>query len=135
MSDKVHFGFSKLLVADLEKAAAFYSEVFGLAEMVRVDSDIMGRPISEIMYFPTAEGAATFVLLAFQDVQTPSNNEVIIGFQTPDLDATLKNVESAGGKVVDPIRVMPEHGIKVAFATDLEGHLIEIVELLPGAHS
>lgn len=135
MVPSVHFGFTKLLVADLEKSARFYSKAFNLTEMVRVDNEIAGRSISEIMYNPTSEGAATFVLLTFNDVQSPSSDEVILGFQTSDLVATLEAVESAGGQIADPIRSMPEHGIKVAFVTDPEGHLIEIVEMLSDAHS
>lgn len=129
-----HFGFSKLLVADLERCADFYKAAFGLSEMVRVDSEIAGRPISEIMFNPTAEGAATFVLLTFNDVEKPSAGEVILGFQVTDLEALVTRAQAAGAEVVDEIRAMPEHGVKVAFIKDVEGHLIEVVELLAGGH-
>ena len=128
-----HFGFTKLLVQDLEKSAAFYSAVCGLTETYRVESEIAGRPIKEIMYAPTAEGGASFVLLSFLDAKGPHREEVILGFQTEDLEAFVKRAQDAGGKVVDPIRSMPEHGVKVVFITDVEGHLLEVVELLPGA--
>ncbi|WP_116364067.1 VOC family protein [Parahaliea mediterranea] len=129
---QTHFGFSKLLVNDLEAAAAFYASVCGLTELARVDSEIAGRPISEIMYNPTGEGAATFVLLQFTDGKTRGSDEVITGFQTNDLDAFVARVEQAGGSVVAPIKSMPEHGVRVAFVADPEGHLIEVVELLAG---
>lgn len=131
---KAHFGFTKLLVQDLEKAAAFYSSVCGLTEWARVEAEIAGRPIQEIMYSPTAEGGGTFVLLTFLDNAAPAREEVIIGFQTDDLEAFVERALAAGGKVVEPIRVMAEHGVKVAFVADVEGHLIEVVELLPGAY-
>jgi hypothetical protein len=35
----------------------------------------------------------------------------------------------AGGSVVDPIRALPEHRLRVAFVKDVEGHLIEVVQL------
>jgi len=126
-----HFGFTKLLVNDLEACAAFYAAVCGLRELARVDAQIAGRPIREIMYHPTADGGATFVLLQFLD-QPGTGSESILGFQTQDLPAFLQRAIAAGGKVVDPIKAMPEHGIKVAFVRDLEGHLIEVVELLRG---
>ncbi len=129
-----HFGFTKLLVQDLDKCAAFYSEVCGLTETYRVESEIAGRAISEIMYAPTAEGGASFVLLKFLDAKGPYSEEVIIGMQTDDLEAFVQRAEAAGGRVVDPIRSMPEHGVKVAFVADVEGHLLEVVELLPGAY-
>ena len=33
--------------------------------------------------------------------------------------------------VVAPMRTQPEHGVIVAFVSDNEGHLIEVVEMLP----
>jgi len=125
-----HFGFSKLLVNDLEKCATFYKDVCGLTEMARVDAEIAGRGIKEIMFNATAPGAATFVLLKFVDTTKAFNDEVITGFVTDDLEAFVERVKKAGGKVVDDIKSMPEHGVKVAFVADVEGHLLEVVEML-----
>jgi predicted enzyme related to lactoylglutathione lyase len=125
-----HFSCTKLVVADLEKACTFYKSVFGLTEQNRVNAAIEGRPISEIMFNPTAPGGATFVLLAYTDTSTPSLSESITLFITPDLAGLLKKALAAGGQVVDEMRDMPEHGVKVAFVRDVEGHLIEVVELL-----
>jgi predicted enzyme related to lactoylglutathione lyase len=125
-----HFGCTKLIVADLEKACTFYKLVFGLTEHNRVNATIEGRPISEIMFNATAPGGATFVLLAYTDTPRPAQSEAITLFITPDLSDLLQKVRAAGGRVVDDIRDMPEHGVKVAFARDIEGHLIEVVQLL-----
>jgi len=124
------FGFTKLLVNDLERTADFYKAVCGLDELARVESVIGGRAMSEIMFKPTAAGAATFVLLRFHDAQAPAEDEVITGFITPDLDGFVARVEAAGGSIHEPIRARPEHGVKVAFVKDPEGHLIEVVELI-----
>jgi predicted enzyme related to lactoylglutathione lyase len=125
-----HFGCTKLIVADLEKACVFYKSVFGLTEHNRVDAAIEGRSISEIMFNATAPGGATFVLLAYTDTPTPALSEAIILFVTTDLAGLLLKVPAAGGRVVDDMRDMPEHGVTVAFVRDVEGHLIEVVELL-----
>ena len=125
------FGFTKLLVADLESSAAFYKTVFGLQERGRVRSEIADRKIDEIMFEPQAPGAASFILLHFDGVTTPSSDEVILGFITPDLSQLVTRVEHAGGTVVAPARNQPEHGVSVAFVSDNEGHLIEVVQLLP----
>ena len=130
---RAHFGFTKLLVDDLEKTAAFYAAVCDLVEVNRVEDRIAGRPIREILFHATAEGGASFVLLKFVGAPKPTNDEVILGFQTPDLAAFLERVRAAGGQVAEAIKVMPEHGVKVAFVRDVEGHLIEVVELLPAA--
>jgi predicted enzyme related to lactoylglutathione lyase len=126
-----HFGFTKLLVHDLEATARFYKDVCGLTELQRVDSTIAGRAISEIIFTATAPGAGSFVLLKFLDAPKPTNDEVIIGFITDDAEAFLDRAVAAGGAIADPAKPHPDHGVKVGFVTDCEGHLIEVVELLP----
>ena len=128
---KAHFGFTKLLVDDLEEAARFYTNVCGLRELARVESRIEGRPIREIMYHPTTDGGATFVLLQFMD-KPGTGSDVILGFQTEDLTSFVERALAAGGTLADPIKSLPEHGVKVAFVRDVEGHLLEVVELLRG---
>lgn len=125
-----HFGFTKLLVDDLDRAAAFYTEVCGVKEQYRVESEIGGRAIREILFEATAPGAATFVLLKFVDAPKPSNDEVILGFITDDVDAFCERALAAGGSLVETPRAQPKHGVKVGFVRDVEGHLIEVVELL-----
>jgi len=128
-----HFGFTKLVVADLEKSARFYSHIADLKELARVEAQIGGKPISEIMYHATKPGGATFVLLAFPGEPAPVSGGVIVGFETDDVDAFVKRVVAAGGAVMEDAHDMPEHGVRVAFVRDLEGNLIEVVELLAGA--
>jgi lactoylglutathione lyase len=55
-------------------------------------------------------------------------DDLILGFTTRDLPALLDRVRAAGGGVHSDIRAYPDLNIRVAFATDPEGHLIEIVE-------
>lgn len=124
------FSFTKVVVDDLDRCAAFYRAVFGLSELARVDDEIAGEPISEIMFSPTSDGAATFVLLTYRDRSAAAVGEVICGFITPDLEALVARATDAGGRVVDDMRVMPALGVKVAFVADVEGHVLEVVELL-----
>ena len=124
------FSFTKLLVDDLDRSAAFYKSVCGLVEQMRFDSTITGRPISEITFLSTYPGGGSLTLLKFQDAPKPTNDELILGFTTSDLDAFIKRVEAAGGKVTDPIKALPEMNLRVAFVQDVEGHLIEVVQLL-----
>ena len=125
-----HFGFTKLVVQDLDAMSAFYKEVASLVEMARVQDVVGDRQIDEIMFNATGEGGATFVLFKFLDRDTPVQEEVILGFQTDDVASFVERAEKAGGKVVQPIEVKEAHGVKDAFVTDPEGHLIEVVELL-----
>src|ERR1700761_864346 len=124
------FGITKLGVADLDKAAAFYKSVCGLTEQARVEDRLGGRAISEIIFAPAYQGGASFVLLAYPDTPRPSSGEVILGFATPDVDAFVGRVLVGGGAVVDAPASRPEHGVRVAVVRDPEGHLIEVVQML-----
>ena len=131
-TDLAHFAFCKLLVNDLEKTAAFYRTVFGLADWKRVAHDhsaTTGGPIDEITFRSTAAGGPSLTLLKTTDRPAPPIGEAVMGFITPDLAALLDRAKAAGGELARPIRDMPEHKVKVAFVKDNEGHLIEVVEL------
>jgi len=127
------FSFTKLVVQDLEKTADFYKAVFGLTEMARVDAAVAGRKISEILFQPPFQGAANLILFKFLDREAPAQEEVILGFIVDDLDAMIERAKAAGGAVVDPPYDDVEHGVRVAFVTDVEGHLMEVVQLLAPA--
>jgi lactoylglutathione lyase len=125
-----HFGITKLVVADLEKAAAFYAEVFGVKERIRVQAVITGRPVDEIVYEPTAPGSGALVLLQYADASEPACGETILGFQTDDIEGLFARGLAAGGSVAEPIYEAPEHGVRLGFLADVEGHLIEVYEPL-----
>ena len=130
MTQKAHFGFTKLIVQDLEAMATFYKDVAGLTESGRVQAAVGDRKIDEILFNATGEGGPTLVLFKFLDRKAPALEESILGFVTPDLEAFVARTKAAGGTVVTEIESQPEHGVKVAFVTDPEGHLLEFVELL-----
>jgi predicted enzyme related to lactoylglutathione lyase len=128
-----HFGFCKLIVDDLERAAQFYRQVFGIADWARVTKDhsaTTGGPIDEITFRPTANGGPSLTLLKLLDKATPPLGETVLGFITSDLAALLDRATAAGGRIASPIEEQSEHRVKVAFIKDPEGHLIEVVELI-----
>ena len=124
-----NFSFTKLVVADLEASAAFYSAVFGLREQYRVKSDIGGRAMNEILFESTPDGA-TFVLLHFDDTPEPAAGSVVGGFITDAIDELFPRAVAAGATVVGPVHDAPEHGVRVGFLADPDGHLLEICQLL-----
>jgi predicted enzyme related to lactoylglutathione lyase len=125
-----HFGFTKLQVADLEKSAAFYTRVAGLTQQTRVDTDSGGRKLSEIIFNPTRPGSATLVLIHYYDSPKPVVGELILGFETGDIDGFVARAVEAGGSIVREAWEMPEMKIRVAFVADPEGHVIELVQPL-----
>ena len=123
------FTFTKLVVDDLEKMAAFYGEVYELQQITRVNDAIGDEQIDEIILGTAgAPSPGALILLKYVDRPRPRNGEVILGFTTNDLPALLDRVRAAGGGVHADIRDFPDMKIRVAFATDPEGHLIELVE-------
>lgn len=124
------FSGTKLLVDDLEATGRFYKAVCGLTEVTRVRAKIGGREIDEILFNFRGEGPPNFVLLKFVGAPRPTCDETINVFITEDLPAFVARALEHGGTLVDPPYDNPEHGVKVAFVKDVEGHLMEVVELL-----
>jgi predicted enzyme related to lactoylglutathione lyase len=126
------FSFTKLVVHDLEKMAAFYRDVYGLHAVNRVTGEsIGGEEIDEIMMSSDPEAQwGSLVLLKYVARAPSPNGEVILGFSTHDLPALLERVRAAGGGVTAPIEELPHLAVRVAFATDPEGHLAELVQVV-----
>jgi predicted enzyme related to lactoylglutathione lyase len=126
------FSFTKLVAHDLEKLAAFYRDVYGLYAVNRVRGEsIGGEEIDEIML--SADPHATWsslVLLKYLGRAPSPHGEVILGFTTHDLPALLERVRAAGGAVHAPMKELPHLGVRVAFVTDPEGHLAELVHVV-----
>ncbi|MCR9095725.1 MAG: VOC family protein [bacterium] len=134
-TNDTRFGFAKLIVDDEEKLATYYEEVYGLGVVNRVEGEAggLGEPFREIMLGRNGELTPneSLVLFKFVDRATPRDQESILGFISEDLDALANRITDNGGSLNGPIQSMPEHGVRVLFATDPEGHLSENVELIP----
>jgi catechol 2,3-dioxygenase-like lactoylglutathione lyase family enzyme len=122
------FIFTKLIVGDLERSAAFYRAICGLTEQTRISGSVGGRAMTEIILAADPPGAATLVLFAFHDSPTPALGDSILGFQTDDIAAFIDRALAAGGSVVQDITDLPDHRLKFAFVRDIEGHLVEALQ-------
>jgi hypothetical protein len=130
---KARFSFTKLIVSDEERMAAYYHEVYGLNAVLRVqgESACGGEPFREVILGPgKGMSEESLVMYKFVDRPAPCDQESILGFVTEDLDALVARVVAHGGKPVGPIKSLPEHGIKVVFTCDPEGHLAENVQMV-----
>jgi predicted enzyme related to lactoylglutathione lyase len=125
------YSFTKLVVHDLEKMAAFYQQVYGLRQIARIQAEIAGEPIDEIILGVGSEMShSSIILLRYTQRQPPQSGEVILGWSTTDLAALLDRIRAAGGRIVQDLEPRPELNIKLAFASDPEGHLAELVQML-----
>ena len=121
--------FAKTFVADLEAMSKFYEEVLGLVPYARHSDMMLGRPISEIMYQASYEGGPAFTMISYTDGNPPPPGEAVQGFVAADLAAACERALAHGGTVPEPIKEVPEYGIKVAFILDPEGHVLEVIEM------
>lgn len=117
------FMFTKLVVHDLDRAVQFYAAVFGLVEMHRLEAEIVGRMVSEVVFMPTSEGGPMFVLLRYHDAVGPVVGEQILGFATQDIGALVDRAESAGARVLERKEAA---GFVHAFIADPEGHVLQV---------
>ena len=93
------FAFSKLIVHDLEKMAAFYRDVYGLHAVNRVrGQSIGGEEIDEIMVSADPNAAyGSLVLLKYLGRGPSPSGELILGFTTDDLPGAAR-ARARGGR-------------------------------------
>jgi len=119
---------TKLVVHDLEKLAAFYCGAYGFVERGRIQAEIDGEPIDEILLGRPDEEGVPLILMKYVDRPPPPIGEIALVFMTADIEALFGRVRAHGGRIrVAPYRsdVTP---FRAGFATDPEGHLIENIE-------
>ena len=125
------FGFTKLVVGDLDKMKSFYMNVYGLKQFDRIKADIGIDPIDEIMLGrDSGFGPGSIVLLRFTELAPPRPGSVILGFISDDLKGLLDRIVANGGRIHSAIKEIPEMKVRVAFAKDPEGNLAELVQTL-----
>lgn len=129
-NDGMTFAFSKTFVRDLDAMAKFYEDVLGLIPFNRHQDAMFGRAIDEITYQASYAGGPALTLIAYVEGEAPAAGEAVQGFVTQDLDAVCARATAAGGAVPDPIREVPEFGLRVAFVIDPEGHINEVIQML-----
>ena len=104
-----------LNVPDQAKGVEWYQKTFGGKTMTEAPDRLMFGD--------------TRLIFLKNDKAQPSTGSALdhIGFSVADLDATLKDLEAAGAKIVNPARDVP--GLfKLAFVDDPWGTRIEVVQ-------
>ncbi|SFT00011.1 VOC family protein [Saccharopolyspora flava] len=126
MLDSPRYGFTKIVVNDLDAEFAFYRAVLGRVERTRYEFDTL----AEILMTSPGGTDQSLGLLHFKGKPAPTPGSSVLGFQTADIEDTVRRAEEAGGTVTEPPKEIPEVGVKVAFVQDPEGHVLELVEQL-----
>jgi len=125
------FSFTKIIVADVDRLYGFYHDVFGLAQIKRVRQGVGETELDEIIMGQAGAGYSGpgLVIQRYPNRPVPARGETTLGFIVSDIDQTIETAVAAGAVIDRPLRTAPEHGIRVAFIKDPDGHLIEIVQM------
>lgn len=129
-----------LCVSDLERSLAFYRDVLGFEELPdRPRLAIQGEPAATLLGMPEVSVQAVYLgrdgttleLLGYPSPGTTGSGEprpmnalgfTHLSFEVPDLDAAVKRVREAGGRVLEASRIPV-----AVFVTDPDGTRIELV--------
>jgi len=120
---------TKLVVHDLDGTNAFYCEAYGFIERARVQAEMIGEPIDEVLLGSEGSPGVPLILMQYTKREAPpAGKEVALVIMADDLDALFRRVKDCGGQVlVEPYQ--SEHApMRVGFTTDPEGHVIENLE-------
>jgi len=139
-----------LAVADLEAAAAWFCDVFGLVPELSLKVDAIDLSIEmlihpsfgyriELLHRPGT--GATGAAAGAHPGGKPANPAEAalragyghVAFDVADLDAAWDRAVARGARPVMPPGPAPEPGVRMAFVADPEGNLIELLHR-PGRH-
>ena len=119
MNNPVHW--FEIATKDLERAKAFYEEVFEL------NFEYIEMPDSKMYMFGVPGEPGSSGALVQASASRPSQEGTMIYFSCADLEKTIRSVKSAGGQIVVPKTDIGEFGF---FA-----HMIDTEENRIGLHS
>ncbi len=107
-------------VSDLERAKKFYENILG----IKLDLNEMGP--MQMAWFPMEQNApgATGTLIKSEGY-TPSHSGSLVYFSVPDIEATLSNIDSTGGKTLMPKTSIGDFGF-IAHFEDCEGNRVAL---------
>jgi predicted enzyme related to lactoylglutathione lyase len=126
------FIFTKMIVADLERETAFFEQVIGLKTVMRMVVGEGDAAADEVILSADGKpgGVPSLALLCYRRRPAPAPGELVLGFMVDDADAVAAAAERGGGRILMAPRDVPDHGLRVGFVADPEGHEIEIVQPL-----
>lgn len=124
MRKVVHF---EIPADDVERAKRFYGSIFGweLQDVPGMDyTSLVTTPVDEQSQLPREPGAINGGLFR-RNADAPSTP--VITIDVDSVDDALKQIEAAGGSVVQPRTELPGMGA-FAYFTDPEGNVVGLWE-------
>ena len=125
------FGFTKLVVKDLNALEEFYCDVFGMKRVHRVTTDEHQYALEEvILTLGGKSDSHALVITRYRHKPCPPAGAAWTGFVVPDIDTTLSTVQKHGGRIEVPVHENREYAVRAAIAADPEGHVIEVIQVI-----
>jgi len=113
-------GWFEIYVADMARARAFYTTVFG-RELVQLPEIGEG---GEMYAFPWIEGGSGAAgALVRHSMNGPGEGGTLVYFSCSELSQEAERAVQAGGRLVQPKMAIGQHGY-IALVEDTEGNMI-----------
>ena len=126
-----NFVFTKLNVHAIDTLERFYCTLFGMEVITRVNlGEGEGAMDERILTKPGTRGPQ-LILFAQPGRPLPPPGESVLGLMVEDVERTLAEPQALGARVLHPLMEVPEHGLKLVYITDPEGHVVELLQSLP----
>ncbi len=120
---------TKFKVGDLAGLEKFYTETLGFAVVARIDEGEGEGELHElILALPGQQ--PQFALIQYPNLPVPQPGEAVVILAVSDLEATIADVVSAGGRSLSQIYDLPQYDLKMAYVADPEGHTLELTQKL-----
>lgn len=127
--------FPALNVLDLERTLAFYVDLMGMRETLRLGDETTER-IEVTLSYGDANGAAASLVLQRENGRTkPYVFDAFsrVAFRVPDVDALVARIRAAGHPVLVEPHFIEAMGMKIrlAFVEDPNGARVELIGVVP----
>jgi hypothetical protein len=113
-------GWFEIPVTDMDRAVAFYENVFGF----QLNRNQMGDLL--MAWFPMEDGVyGSTGTLAQGEHYTPSTDGTVVYLHVDSIETALERIEKNGGKTIVPKTGIGEHGF-IAHFLDCEGNRVAL---------
>jgi predicted enzyme related to lactoylglutathione lyase len=119
----------RVLAADVEAMAKFYSAAFGMSETRRpVDTAAFKEIVLNSGSTPelAKKATSTPIVIATRRNDPPAGGLAALILKVPDMDKAIERATKAGAKLMRPVARSAE-GLSYAFLTDPEGNQVELL--------
>ena len=119
----------KLVVADLDRAAAFYKAVCGFEDSRNMQFAVAGRSFKDIILRKGKDGQE-LTIMVYDDGKVPTPGAVVLTYSTDDLAAFRQRALEAGGTEVSEERSLRlgSWNARISDFADPDGNVLQVLQ-------